>query len=353
MMRPPGGAVLAVALALALVPGCRHPQGGDDGDDAPAVDAPAADARAVDAPEGVGCSPWSPRSAPPETFVGPTGLSQRLTQLIDGAQTSLDVAMYLFTVTALADRLIAARDRGVAVRVLLDPDHPGNVTVRDRLAAAGVAHRDAPTLYSYSHEKYVLVDRAAAVIMSMNFSADAMTSERNYGMIDRDRDDVADLQAVFDMDWAGAGGEPPRPADLACTRLLVAPINARVRTLDLIDRARATLEVEALYVAELGVRDAIGAAKTRGVAVRVIIESSTDTADEIAYFTGLGIPVRGPVGFYNHAKLIVSDGVALVGSENFSQTSLTRNREVAALVFEPAAAEKIRQQFEADWAAGN
>lgn len=56
-------------------------------------------------------------------------------------------------------------------------------------------------------------------------------------------------------------------------------------------------------------------------------------------------------GFFNHAKLIISDGVAFVGSENFSQTALTRNRELGALVFEPASAAKILQQFDADWAA--
>src|SRR5262249_16181034 len=138
-----------------------------------------------------------------DTFVGPSGLQQRLVQLIDGAHTSLDVAMYLFTVTAIADRVIAARDRGVAVRVLLDPDHAGNTTVRNRLTSAGVTNRNAPTIYSYSHAKYFLVDKQAAVIMSMNFNAEAMSGERNYGMVDRDPDDVADLQAIFEQDWAG------------------------------------------------------------------------------------------------------------------------------------------------------
>jgi len=154
------------------------------------------------------------------------------------------------------------------------------------------------------------------------------------------------------MDWAAGGGEAPRPADLSCTRLIVSPINARIRILDLIARAQTTLEVEAFYVSDPEVRDAIGAAKTRGAAVRVILAPTSDNADEIAYFTGLGIPVRSPVGFFNHGKLIISDGVELVGSENFSQTSLTRNREVGALVLEPAPAQVIRQQFEADWAAG-
>jgi phosphatidylserine/phosphatidylglycerophosphate/cardiolipin synthase-like enzyme len=344
-MRSPCSVTIALAVAVAVPTGagaCRAPEAADD------EPGPAADAGA-DAAEGPGCSARSPRTVMPETFVGPTGLQARLTGLIDGAQSSLDVAMYLFTVNSLADRIIAAKNRGVAVRVMLDPDHPGNDSIRARLVQAGVPNRNAPSIYTYSHAKYFIVDKQAAVIMSMNFNAGAMDSERNYGLVDRDPDDVADARAVFEMDWAGGGGEPPKPADLSCTRLIVSPTNSKTRILDLIARATSTLDIEAIYVADTEVRDAIAAAKTRGVAIRVILEPTEDNTATIAFFSGRGIPVRSANGFYNHAKLVISDGVAFVGSENFSVTALTRNREMGALVFEPTAAAKIQQQFAADW----
>src|SRR4051812_6391551 len=68
------------------------------------------------------CSPLTPRSVPPETFIGPTGLQDRIGAFFDGAQTSLDVQMYLWTVKPLAQKLIDAKNRGVTVRVILDPD---------------------------------------------------------------------------------------------------------------------------------------------------------------------------------------------------------------------------------------
>jgi phosphatidylserine/phosphatidylglycerophosphate/cardiolipin synthase-like enzyme len=328
-------------LALTLVACTRS--GAEHDDDASDVDA------GPDGPAGVGCTPTSPRSVAPEAFVGPTGLQSRITGFIDDAQQTLDVAMYLFTVDAIADRLVSAKQRGVAVRVLFDPDHEGNSGARSTLTSGGVQHRNAPSLYSFSHAKYMVADGATALIMSANFNVDAMSSERNYGIIDRDADDVADLQAIFEMDWAAGGGEPPKPADLACTRLVVSPNNSKTRLIELIDSATATLEVEALYVSELGVRDAIGRAKQRGAEVRVILEATSDNAETRSYFTGLGIPVHDTSTFYNHAKLIIADGVVFVGSENFSQTALTRNREVGALVFEPAPAQVIRQQFDTDW----
>lgn len=323
-------------IALALV-GCR---GTDPSDGADA---------GVDVPDGVGCTPMTPRSTPPETFVGPTGLQPRLTALIDGAQQTLDVQMYLFTVTAIRDRIIAAHDRGVAVRVLLDPDHEGNISTRNQLNAANVPTRDAPTLYSFSHAKYMIADGTTALVMSANFNVDAMSSERNYGFIDRDANDVADIKAIFDMDWAAGGGEAPKPADLACTRLIVSPNNSRMRILELIDGATSTLEVEALYISETNVRNAIGAAKDRGVAVRVILEGTMDNQDTISFFRGRNIEVHNASTFYLHAKLIIADGVSFIGSENYSLTSLTKNREVGALIFEASQTAIVKTQFDADW----
>ncbi|MFN0245453.1 MAG: phospholipase D-like domain-containing protein [Kofleriaceae bacterium] len=331
---------LAVAILVVAV-ACRTDGGGNDTDGG----------TGPDGQPGVGCAMTSPRSIPPETFVGPGGFQQRMTALIDGAQDRLDIAMYLWTVRPLADRVVAAKNRGVDVRVLLDPDHEGNDNVRPIFTAGGVNLRDAPSLYTYSHAKYLLIDGAQVVIMSGNFNADAMSRERNYGMVDRDPDDIADVQAIFDQDWAMAGAEPSRPADLGCTRLVVSPTNAHARILEHIESADETLEVQIMYLSETMVRDAIVAAKQRGVAVRVIMGDDTD--DAIPVLKGAGIPVKTSTNsYYLHAKLIVADGVPFVGSENMSFTSLTRNREVGALVFEPTPAAVVTNQFESDWSVG-
>ena len=330
-------------VLIASLVACRG--GGDmnPGDDEPPSDA------APDAP-GPGCWGFSPRTVAPEAFVGPTGLTNRITSLIDGATQSLDVQMYLFTVTSIADRIIAAKNRGVAVRVIFDPDHDGNANVRSRLTQANVPNRNAPTLYSFSHAKYLIIDGKAAVIMSMNFNVDAFSSERNYGMITRDPDDVADAKAIFDMDWAAGGGEAPKPADLACTRLVVSPNNAKQRITDFIKNAKTKLDVEAIYVSEDGVRAAIIDAKKRGVNVRVILDDTSDNAETRTLFTSNGITVKSPpAGVFLHAKLLVTDEGAFVGSENFSITALTKNRELGGFVFEPAPLAVIQAQFDADW----
>lgn len=305
-----------------------------------------------DGPDGTGCTALTPRTQDVESFVMPQGFEARMTSLIDGAQSSIDIQMYLWTSTSLANKVVAAKQRGVNVRILLDPDHEGNGNVKPILTSGGVSWKPAPSIYEFAHAKYLIIDRKAAVIMSSNWNYDAFISERNYGFVDRDPEDIADVQSIFDADWASANGTSTTPADLSCTRLIVSPTNAKQRILEFINSATTTLDVEAMYVSETTVRNAIGAAKTRGVTVRVIVNDATD--ESVTYFKSLGIPVKTPSGaFFLHAKLLIANNIAFVGSENYSYTSLSRNREVGALVFEPSAFAPIKTQFDSDWNGAN
>lgn len=330
--------VVVAALVAALAMGCRTDESGET-----------TDGGFPDGPDGTGCTALTPREQPVESFIGPTGLEARMGTLLDGAKSSLDIQMYLFTVKAIATKIVAAKNRGVTVRVLLDPDHEGNVNVTPTLTQGGVNWKGAPAIYSFAHAKYVIADRSQAVIMSANWNVDAMINERNYGIVDRDPEDLADLQAIFDQDWAIASGTPTAAPNLECTRLIVSPTNSKQRLLEHIKSAKSTLDLEVMYVSETTIRNEVGAAKARGVNVRVLILDPLD--ESVAYFKGLGIPVKEPGPFFLHAKLIIADNVAFVGSENMSFTALSKNREVGALVFEPSAFASIQSQFDTDWNA--
>jgi len=332
-------------LLFAMLAACR--QGGDAFLDA-GGDAP------PDGVDGTGCTPTTPRTTPVQAFVGFTGLHDRVAAAIDSAQKSLDIQMYLFSVSDLAQHVVAARQRGVAIRTILDPGESANRSIESILSSGGVQWKNAASVYQYSHAKYLVIDRETAVVMSMNFNPDAMTKERNYGFVDQDPEDVTDVQNVFEMDWQLAQGKTPVAADLGCTRMIVSPVNSFQRVLDFINGAKTTLDVEVMYIADATIQAAIANAAGRGVTVRVIVEDPNDTtqnAGVAAFMAARGIPVKYAVQqFYLHAKLLIADGVAFVGSENMSTTSMTQNREMGALVFEPDQVAIIQQQFDADWA---
>ncbi len=329
-----------VVACLALLVGCRADSSADpDG------------GSTVDAPDGTGCTALTPRMTPLETFVGPQGLEARMGALIDSARSTLDIQMYLWTVKPLANKVVAAKQRGVAVRVIMDPDELGNNAVEPIFDSGGVTWKNAGSLYSFSHAKYLIVDKSQAAIMSMNFNLDAMDTERNYGAIDKDPEDLADLQEIFEYDWKLANGATTLPpVDLSCTRLIVSPTNSKQRLLQHIASAKTTLDLEIMYLSEGDIRDAVLAAKSRGVTVRVILEDPMDQS--IPMLKAAGITVKQPPSsIYLHSKLITADSVAFIGSENMSFTSLAKNREVGVLAFEQGEYTPIKNQFESDWNA--
>ncbi|HEV7557286.1 MAG TPA: phospholipase D family protein, partial [Kofleriaceae bacterium] len=145
--------VLVVACITSAI-ACRSSD--NAADDGPPADAP------LDGPDGVGCTPTTPRTVEPQVFVGPTGLEDRLDTLIDGAQTSIDLQMYLFNDHTIADHLVSAFGRGVKIRIILDPDEAGNAAVKPAFMAAGIPTVEASAIYVFSHAKYLIIDHTKA-----------------------------------------------------------------------------------------------------------------------------------------------------------------------------------------------
>jgi phosphatidylserine/phosphatidylglycerophosphate/cardiolipin synthase-like enzyme len=166
--------------------------------------------------------------------------------------------------------------------------------------------------------------------------------------VDRDPADVADLVTLFEADWTRSA-----PA-IECTRMIVSPINARERILELIASAESTLAIESMQFADTEVREAVAARITAGVEVRVLLADADwidANAGAATFLKDRGVTVKWIP--HLHTKAIVADGArAYVGSENLSWTSLTKNREVGVIVGEASSIAPIVDTFEQDWAAG-
>jgi phosphatidylserine/phosphatidylglycerophosphate/cardiolipin synthase-like enzyme len=299
------------------------------------------------------CSELDPRSSAPEAFVGPEGLSGRLVSLLDGAEESLRVATYELDAPEVVSALTRAQARGVDVRVLIDEERTANTASAAELRGAGIDVRDGPDAFTHYHPKVIVVDETRAVVMSANLNTYSMATERNHGVLLDDSFDVADLIEVFDHDYEGRAGDP---VAASCTRLVLSPHNSRARILRLIASAETELRVQHLSMTDEEVRFAIGSRAMAGVSTRVIladpfwIESNTAAAEALR---AIGVEVRFLSTPENHAKLIVADGTAFVGSENLSWTSLEANREVGLMVTNDTTVAPLSAVFDADWAAAS
>jgi cardiolipin synthase A/B len=138
---------------------------------------------------------------------------------------------------------------------------------------------------------------------------------------------------------------------------LAQPVNARSRLKALIDSAKTSLDVEVQALSDTALTDAIILAHKDKVQVRVVLsgepgQSPTELA-MIAKLKAAGVPLRGVLDPYIHAKTVVVDGAKVfVGSQNFTPTALSQNREIGLVTDAPAEAKKVQDVIAKDFQAG-
>jgi phosphatidylserine/phosphatidylglycerophosphate/cardiolipin synthase-like enzyme len=290
-------------------------------------------------------------------FVEPEASAKPIVSAIASATRAIWLEVYLLTDTAVIHALEEAAGHGVDVQVLLDtsPYGGGGTSAQEtlaKLAAAGVQAKAANPAYRYTHEKAMIVDGATAYIMTCNLTASGLggssqTANREYGAIDTNPTDVAEVAAIFWADWDRT---TPRLVD---PNLVVSPLNARAKLENLIGSARRSLDIEDEEMLDPETEEALVVAARRGVAVEVVLpapSSGAPPSTDVSRLARGGVQVRYSVALYMHAKLIVVDGIhAFVGSVNFSATSLDENRELGILIADPDALATLIATFGTDW----
>lgn len=295
------------------------------------------------------CDPYEARHTTPELYIGPTGLEKKVVDLIGTAEKTIDLSIYELDTKSIIAALKSAKNRGVTVRVVMDKNQ--NAAARTTLKSAGITVNDASGDFPYFHVKVMILDGDRALVSSANFNDYSMQGERNYAILDHDKDDIEGLQKLFDNDFAGKSDAP----DLSCTRLVVSPVNARSRLKELIQSAQTKLDLSVMYITDPEMANAVKERQAAGVTVRLLLANPKWISDNTAsaqQFAAAKVPVKIMTAYDLHAKLVVTERAAFVGSENFSSNSLDQNREVGVFVTNPEPLAAIQKQFDNDWAVG-
>ncbi len=347
MMTRSAGALVSFFLASA----CSGEAPGAFVDGGPQVSTTDAsvDAPAIEAATHQACTPLAPRVVPIDVAVLPEAGEAPYLSVIASAKTSIRVMVYEMGYGGILTNLQDKAKAGVSVRVVLDvAQKDTNKKYFDLLTEAGASVIWSDSKFTYMHAKVLIVDDAVAVISTGNYSKAYMLKERNFVATDRDVDDVGNLARLFDADWKR---ESP---DLSCTRLVVAPVNARTRLLDFLRAAKSEILIESMQFSDEDVRDVVLERKKAGVTVRAILADPDwidANAKAAAPLKNAGIDVRWLKTPGVHVKAVVVDHQrAYLGSENFSRTSLSKNREIGLLVDEVKNIDLMAATFEKDWA---
>jgi phosphatidylserine/phosphatidylglycerophosphate/cardiolipin synthase-like enzyme len=146
-------------------------------------------------------------ASPAEVHFSPDeGIRRHLLHAIRESRQQIDVAVYQFTSTDLADALTAAKRRGVRVRVLTDQERAasGGAALRTLREQGVEVRRLGVPEQSLMHHKFAVFDGRLLATGSYNWTRTAERANyENLVLID-DRDLVARFQREFQRLWQAA-----------------------------------------------------------------------------------------------------------------------------------------------------
>ena len=181
---------------------------------------------------------------------------------IKSATKTLDIKMFQFTELRLIQEVIAAHQRGVVVRVMLNPSRFTGERDNDEAFSlfrkANVPVEATNPKFPITHEKSMVIDGRVAFIMSMNWAPKYFGATRDYGLVTTDPKEVDEVAACFDADWKRMNFTPPEKS-----RLVWSVGNSRDEVITFIHSAKKSLYIQHEKYIDVPIIEAIAEAKVK------------------------------------------------------------------------------------------
>jgi cardiolipin synthase A/B len=290
-------------------------------------------------------------------IVLPDDTAKPILDALVGTKKSLNIRMFLFTDPTLLDAVIAAKRRGVHVRVMLNPARRSgeseNEESRKTLVAAGIEVRDSSPAFALTHQKSMVIDDTTGFVESLNWETRDLTETRDYAVVTTHKIEVAEMVACFDADWHQKKFEP----DLT-SRLIWCPNNGRERIAAFIDSAKETLWLQNERYQDTVIIERLVRAVKRGVRVHIMARPPhTLKKDKLVEGVGglrimhdVGAKIHRLKGLKLHGKMLLADEKrAVVGSINLSPGSFDARRELAIETDANHVVKRLVETSHRDW----
>lgn len=293
---------------------------------------------------------------------------------INKAQTNIRMWMFNFTDDEVATALVSAKARGIQTQVILNkgmfPDTSASGTVVtnsagtnviSKLENAGIQVFKSSDGFSITHAKTLMVDDKFVLITTINLTMN-FAVQRDAGVRVEDKTVIHDLNALFEADILNSKDQGTRTPAFESSSLVVSPVNSVDRLTQLIDMAKKDISLTVENLSKGPISAHLQQASQRGVNVRVITPLCDLNTNQYFNIPALqqisqsGANTRvmpAPASVtnpYMHQKMMVIDqSYAYVGSENFTDNSLNRAREIGVIINSKEALTALQSSFDQDW----
>jgi phosphatidylserine/phosphatidylglycerophosphate/cardiolipin synthase-like enzyme len=290
-------------------------------------------------------------------IVLPDESSKPFLDAINAAKKSLHVKMFVFSDPNLLNVVVAAHQRGVKVRVMLNAarrdGEDDNEKVRTALEQAGVEVKDSNPGFGMTHEKSMVIDEKTAFVKSLNWVTQNLVETRDYAISTTHPHRVSEVMNCFEADWNRQEFMPGLSA-----HLIWCPANGRERIARFIDEVKHTLFIQNERFQDTVIIERLVRARERGVKIHLMTrpphslkkEKIIEGVGGLRIMDDVGIKIHKLKHLKLHGKMLLADGLrAIVGSINLAPGSFDDRRELAIEVHDDDIVDRLQVVAHHDW----
>ncbi|MGV8125281.1 MAG: phosphatidylserine/phosphatidylglycerophosphate/cardiolipin synthase family protein [Candidatus Xenobiia bacterium LiM19] len=214
-----------------------------------------------------------------------SNLGSSLKAAIRTAEKEIIVETSLFSDKQIRGNLGKAAENGVKVKVLMpqnpfpwDPNCKFNIEAAEEMKAKGVEVQWTDGAYKQMQGTCMVVDGKEAIVFPDNLSAAAFNKNNNFGILNINEKEVAEIQKQLDADWAGTPKANAAPADPS-SELITSPGNARQQIGSLLKGANSSIYMEVKDLSDSEMAKILKEKAKSGIPVKVIIPEKKKQSD--------------------------------------------------------------------------
>ncbi len=290
-------------------------------------------------------------------IVLPDDTAREIIGAIETAQKTILIKMFLFSDASLIKAVVAAKKKGVQVRVMLNPlrhnGEPENESTRKILEETGIEVRDSNPEFTVTHEKSMVIDDKMAFIKSLNWETKNFVETRDYAIITYHPHEIKEIILCFEADWERKNFDPGENLNLIwCSN------NGRMKIAKFIDETKHTLFVQNERFQDVVIIERLVHAARRGVKVHVMarpphtlkLTKLIEGVGGLRIMDDVGIKIHKLKLLRLHGKMLLADGCrAIIGSINLTPGSFDHRRELAIEVHDAPVIERMKKIAHYDW----
>jgi phosphatidylserine/phosphatidylglycerophosphate/cardiolipin synthase-like enzyme len=280
---------------------------------------------------------------------------------IAAARKSVDLATFDFDIVEVTDVLLGAKQRGVAVRVIVDSENletPEVSRQTGRLERAGIPVR-FDNHEPFMHNKFIVVDGVIAWTGSWNVTTNDTYRNSNNMLRFANREIAADYTHEFEQMFSGrfgtskTSGTPHRHVQVgvATVEVYFSPEDGVAKyVLERLKNAKASIRFMTFSYTSDDIASAMIAKQKAGLVVQGVFEKQ-NTNGSGAEFQRLragkiDVLQDGNCYILHHKVIIIDERTVITGSYNFTSSAEKDNDENLVIVDDPRLARAYLDEFE-------